>query len=138
MDHDHLVSERVIRAAIEVHRALGPGLLEDPYLTCMCVELAHMGIPFERERRFALEYRGVKVGDYIPDLIVANMVVVEVKSVHHIEPVFTAQVITYLRITKLRVGLILNFNAPKLIDGLKRVVLTSTNPAASPAPGTEP
>jgi len=123
MDHDHAVSERIIHAAIEVHRALGPGLLENPYLTCMCVELAHMGIPFERERRFHLEYRGVQVGDYIPDLIVANMVVVEVKSVHHIEPVFIAQVITYLRITKLRVGLILNFNSPKLIEGLKRVVL---------------
>ena len=65
----------------------------------------------------------MRVADYIPDLIVAGTVVVEVKSVHHLEPVFTAQVITYLRITKLRVGLILNFNAPKLIDGLKRVVL---------------
>jgi GxxExxY protein len=123
MDHDHLVSDRTIHAAIEVHRALGPGLLENPYLTCLCVELAHMEIPFERERRFPLEYRGVRVGDYIPDLIVAGTVVVEVKSVHHLEPVFTAQVITYLRITQLRVGLILNFNAPKLIDGLKRVVL---------------
>ena len=138
MDHDHLVSERVIRAAIEVHRALGPGLLEGPYLGCLCVELAHQGIPFDRERRFPLECRGVRVADYIPDLIVAGTVVGEVKSVHHLEPVFTAQVITYLRITKLRVGLILNFNAPKLIDGLKRVVLTSTNPAPSTAPGTEP
>lgn len=76
IDHDHLVSERVIRAAIEVHRALGPGLLENPYLTCLCVELAHMDIPIERERRFPLEYRGVQVGDCIPDLIVAGTVVV--------------------------------------------------------------
>ena len=62
------------------------------------------------------------IGDYIPDLIVENTVVVEVKSVSHLEPVFTAQVVTYLRLTKLRVGLILNFNEAKLIDGLKRVV----------------
>ena len=67
-------------------------------------------------------YRGEVIGEYIPDLIVENAVVVEVKSVSHIEPVFTAQVLTYLRITQLRVGLILNFNAAKLIDGLKRVV----------------
>ena len=67
-------------------------------------------------------YRGEVIGEYIPDLIVENAVVVEVKSVSHIEPVFTAQVLTYLRMTRLRVGLILNFNAAKLIDGLKRVV----------------
>ena len=70
-----------------------------------------------------MEYRGEVIGEYIPDLIVENTVVVEVKSVSHLEPVFTAQVVTYLRLTGLRVGLLLNFNAPKLIDGLKRVVL---------------
>ena len=94
MDHDHTVSERIIHAAIEVHRLLGPGLLENAYLTCLYVELAHMRIRFERERRFPVEYRGVRVGDYVPDLIVADTVVVEVKSVHNLEPVFTAQVIT--------------------------------------------
>ena len=70
-----------------------------------------------------MEYRGEVIGEYIPDLIVENTVVVEVKSVSHLEPVFTAQVVTYLRLTNLRVGLLLNFNAPKLVDGLKRVVL---------------
>ena len=123
MDHDHTVSDSVIGAAIDVHRHLGPGLLESVYLTCLCVQLAHNGIRFERERRIPMEYLGVHVGDYIPDLIVENTVVVEVKSVSHLEPVFTAQVITYLRITKLRVGLLLNFNVPKLVNGLKRVVL---------------
>jgi hypothetical protein len=68
-------------------------------------------------------HRGELIGEYIPDLIVENTVVVEVKSVSHLEPVFTAQVITYLRLTNLLVGLLLNFNAPKLVDGLKRVVL---------------
>jgi GxxExxY protein len=69
-----------------------------------------------------MEYRGELIGEYIADLIVENAVVVEVKSVSHLEPIFTAQVVTYLRLTNLRVGLLLNFNATKLIDGLKRVV----------------
>jgi len=70
MDHDHLVTDRVIGCAIEVHRALGPGLLERAYLLALCAELAHAGIAFERERSFAMVYRDVDVGVYIPDLIV--------------------------------------------------------------------
>jgi GxxExxY protein len=123
MDHDHDISERIIGGAIEVHRSLGPGLLESAYLASMCIELRHLGVRFARERRIPLVYRGLRVGEYIPDLIVENTVVVEIKSVAHLEPVFTAQLLTYLRITGLRVGLLLNFNAPKLVDGLKRVVL---------------
>lgn len=123
MDHDHVVTDRVIGCAIEVHRVLGPGLLERAYLTALCVELAHCGLQFERERPFPLLYRGVDVGAYVPDLIVEGKAVIEVKSVSHLEPLFTAQVITYLRITGLRVGLLLNFNRPKLMDGIKRVVL---------------
>jgi GxxExxY protein len=123
MDHDQIVSDRIIGCAIEVHRNLGPGLLEKPYLVALCAELAHAGITFERERSFPMLYRGVELGTYIPDLIVEGTVIVEVKSVAHFDPVFTAQVITYLRITKLRVGLLLNFNRPKLMDGIKRVVL---------------
>jgi GxxExxY protein len=123
MDHDHTISDRIIGAAIEVHRQLGPGLLETPYQRALCIELTHQGMRIETNRRIPMEYRGEVIGEYIPDLIVENTVVVEVKSVSRLEPVFTAQVITYLRLTRLRVGLILNFNAPKLIDGLKRVVL---------------
>lgn len=123
MDHDHTISDRITHAAIEVHRHLGPGLLENVYLTCLCVQLAHDGLQFEKERRIPVEYLGVKVGEYIPDLIVENTVIVEVKTVHHLEPVFTAQILTYLRIPGLHVGLLMNFNASKLIEGLKRVVL---------------
>ena len=123
MDHDHLVTDRVIGCAIEVHRALGPGLLERAYLLALCAELAHTGIAFERERPFPMVYRDVDVGLYIPDLIVEGKAIVEVKSVTHLEPIFTAQLVTYLRITRLRVGLLLNFNRPKLMDGMKRVVL---------------
>ena len=117
------LTKEIIGAAIEVHRQLGPGLLETPYKRALCIELAHQGIRIETNRHIPMAYRGELIGEYIPDLIVENAVVVEVKSVSHLEPVFTAQVVTYLRLTNLRVGLLLNFNAPKLVDGLKRVVL---------------
>jgi GxxExxY protein len=123
MDHDQLISDRIIGAAIEVHRQLGPGLLETPYKRALCIELRYQALRVETSRQIPLQYGGELIGEYIPDLIVENTVVVEVKSVSHLEPVFTAQVVTYLRITNLRVGLLLNFNAPKLVDGLKRVVL---------------
>jgi GxxExxY protein len=123
MDHDHLVTDRVIGCAIEVHRALGPGLLERAYLLALCAELAHVGIPFQREQTFPLTYRGLQLADYIPDLIVEGTAIIEVKAVSHLDPIFTAQLVTYLRITQLRVGLLLNFNRPKLMDGIKRVVL---------------
>src|SRR5688500_19370048 len=103
MDHEQVLAERIIGCAIEVHRDLGAGLLERPYLIGLCVELAHCGIQFERERVIQLEYRDVRIGEYIPDLIVENKVVVEVKSVLRDEHVFTAQMLTYLRLTRLRV-----------------------------------
>jgi GxxExxY protein len=123
MDHDQQTTERIIACAIEVHRALGPGLLENAYLASLCIELAHNRIPFERERTLPLVYRGVSVGEYRLDLIVNRAVVVEVKSVLRFEPVFAAQLLTYLSITGLRVGLLLNFNKGVLKDGIKRIVL---------------
>ena len=123
MDHDQETTERIIGCAIEVHRALGPGLLENAYLRSLCVELAHQGIPFESESTLPLVYRGVPVGEYRLDLVVNRTVVVEAKSVLRWEPVFAAQVLTYLRITGLRVGLLLNFNKSVLKDGIKRIVL---------------
>jgi len=122
MDHDQIVSNKVIGAAIEVHRSLGAGLLESAYQTALCVELAHQGVRFTRQVVYSLEYRGTIVGEYRPDLIVENTVVVEIKSVLRLEQVFTAQLLTYLRITGLRVGLILNFNQNVLKDGIKRIV----------------
>ena len=122
MDHDQIVSNKVIGCAIEVHRVLGAGLLESAYHTALCVELAHSGVPFTRKEKHLLEYRGVIVGEYYPDLLVDNTVVVEIKSVLRMESVFTAQLLTYLRITGLHVGLILNFNQNVLKDGIKRVV----------------
>ena len=89
----------------------------------MCVELDHCGVSFKCEPHLRLEYRGFPIGEYVPDLIVEDNLIVEVKSVAHLDPLFTAQVITYLRMTKLRVGLLINFGQPKLIEGLKRIVL---------------
>lgn len=123
LDHDYAVSDKVIGCAIEVHRVLGPGLLERPYLLAMCLELEHAGLSFSCEPDLNLEYRGVPIGEYIPDLVVENTAILEIKSVSNLDPVFTAQILTYLRITKVRVGLLLNFNRPKLSDGIKRVVL---------------
>lgn len=102
---------------------MGAGLLEKPYTLAMCIELASQDIGFERERLVPLTYKGIRVGAYRPDLIVDGRVVVEVKSVLHLEPVFTAQMLTYLRITNIRTGLILNFNRPVLREGIKRFVL---------------
>jgi GxxExxY protein len=116
-------TEPIIGCAIEVHRELGPGLLEAPYHGAMCIALTAAGLSFEREKPFPALFKGVRVGDYRPDLIVNAEVVVEIKSVERYDPVFLAQMLTYLRITKLSVGLIINFNRPQLIQGIKRVSL---------------
>ena len=123
MDHEQELTERIIGCAIAVHRALGPGLLESVYVGALCIELAHEGISYERERRVPLEYRGASIGDYRIDLVVENRVIIEIKSVVRLEPVFGAQVLTYLKISGLRVGLLLNFNKGVLKDGIKRFVL---------------
>ncbi len=123
MEQRDPLTERIIGCAIEVHRHMGAGLLERAYALAMRVELAANGMGFEYERQVPLTYKGVLVGEYRPDLIVEGQVVVEVKSVLHFEPVFTAQMLTYLRITNIRTGLLLNFNRPVLREGIKRFVL---------------
>lgn len=123
MEQRDPLTERIIGCAIEVHRHLGAGLLEKAYSLALRVELASNGIGFEYERPVPLTYKGVLVGEYRPDLIVEGQVVVEVKSVLNFEPVFTAQMLTYLRITTIRTGLLLNFNRPVLREGIRRFVL---------------
>lgn len=122
MDHDQEISERVIGCAIEVHRVLGPGLLESAYEEALCLELASAGVPFKRQLIVPVFYKGQPVGEYRLDLLVADTVVVEIKSVERMDPVFVAQVLTYLRATEKRVGLVINFNSRLLRDGIKRVV----------------
>lgn len=122
MVHDYQVSGLVIGCAIEVHKSLGPGLKESSYAAALCEAFNAKNIRYERERTLPVDFQGVRVGLYRPDLIVENTGVVEVKSVDRLVPVFTSQLVSYLRITKLRVGLILNFNCPTMAEGVKRVV----------------
>lgn len=116
-------TERIIGCAIEVHRLLGPGLLESVYEQALCVEMETAGLTFTRQVGIPVHYKGELIAQHRPDLVVADLVVVEVKSVEKFNPVFTAQMLTYLRITGLRAGLILNFNRAVMKEGIKRVML---------------
>jgi GxxExxY protein len=117
------VTERIIGCAIEVHRHLGPGLLESVYESAMCLELRSARLPFERQVGVPLFYKGELIAEHRPDLVVDGQVVVEIKSVERFNPVFLAQMFTYLRVTGLHVGLILNFNRAVMKDGVRRVSL---------------
>ncbi len=113
----------IIGAAIEVHRALGPGLLESLYGQCLAIELEELGTHVRREVPIPIVYRGLKIAPaYRIDLLVEEQIIVEVKSVLRLEPVFKAQLLTYLRLTNLRVGFLLNFNNAVLKDGITRMV----------------
>lgn len=122
MDRDTTTTAKIIGCAIEVHKRLGPGLLEHVYQVALAEELRKSGIQFRREPTIDVKIDGRALGAYRPDFIVEGMVVAEVKSVAH-DPVFTAQILTYLRLTGLHVGLILSFNHPLMKDGIRRVVL---------------
>jgi len=117
------LTRRIIGCAIAVHRYLGPGLLESVYRTALAIEMELDGVSFDRERAVAITYRGNTLGEFHPDFIVQDEVVVEVKSVSAHDRVFDAQVLTYLRLTGLNKGLLLNFGRPVLKDGIKRFVL---------------
>jgi GxxExxY protein len=119
----NVITGQIIGAAIEVHRILGPGLLESTYMPCLLFELAMSNLRFSTERAVPILYKGVKLdAKYRIDLLVENLVVVEVKSVDQLMPVHQAQVLTYMRLTESPAGLLINFNVPKLIDGVKRLM----------------
>jgi len=125
VDGNTELTERIIGCALEVHRRLGPGLLENVYESALCIELTVNGLAFTRQVGIPLYYRGELIAEHRPDLIVEGEVVVEVKSVERLAPIYWAQVLTYLRATGLRVGLLLNFNSPTLRAGTRRVVLNA-------------
>jgi len=117
------VTRQIIGAAIEVHRALGPGLLESVYQSCLQFELTSRKIRFVVERSIPIVYKGMPLGvNYRVDLIVEDLVVVEVKSVVAVAPVHEAQLLTYLRLTRCPAGLLINFNVPRLVDGVHRKI----------------
>jgi GxxExxY protein len=117
-------TEAIIGAAIEVHKHLGPGLLESAYEECLCHELHLRNIPFQRQVPLPVVYKGTKLDcGYRIDLLVKNEVVVELKAIDSILPIHEAQALTYMRLGSWKVGLIINFNVPIIVKGIKRLVL---------------
>ena len=117
------LTEKIIGCAIEVHRTLGPGLLESTYESALCIEFQLAGLNFQRQLVVPVAYKGQPVGDYRLDLVVEKLVVLELKSVDRFDPIFEAQLLAYMKITGLKRGLLLNFNSRLLKDGIKRLVL---------------
>jgi GxxExxY protein len=124
---DKAITEKIIGCAIEVHRQLGPGLLEGTYEAAMCIELAAAGLKHVRQPVFPVVYKQQLIGEYRLDLIVENAVVVEIKSVDRFDPIFEAQVLTYLKVTGKRIGLLINFNSRLVKDGIRRFILEPHN-----------
>lgn len=122
--HVNELTYEIIGAAIEVHRMLGPGLLESSYRECLCRELLVRGVSFRRERGVPLEYKGVRLDyGYRVDILVDDLVVVELKAVDALSPVHEAQLLTYLRLGGWKIGLLINFNVVVLKDGIRRRIL---------------
>jgi GxxExxY protein len=121
---DEALTQQVIAAALEVHKQLGPGLLESAYETCLAHELSLRKISFEKQKRLPVVYKGVALDcGYRMDLVVENRVVIELKCVEKLLPVHEAQLLTYLRLANLPVGLLFNFYSARLMDGFRRMVL---------------
>jgi GxxExxY protein len=114
---------RIIGCAIRVHSELGPGFLETIYASALEVEFAHEGIAFEREKPIVVRYRDEVIAGQRLDFVVNEQVILEIKAANRLEPVFQAKLISYLRATKLRVGLLINFNVPLVKDGITRIVV---------------
>jgi GxxExxY protein len=118
------VAKTIVDAALKVHRALGPGLLESVYELCLAHELRRRGVQVESQVKLPISYEGLKIDAGLRlDLIVAQQVIVEVKAVEKLHPVYDAQLLSYLRLTGLKLGLLINFNVPLIRDGIKRIIL---------------
>ena len=126
------ITKLVIGFAIEVHRALGPGLLESAYEECLCYELAREGIRFQRQVALPVRYKGVTLDcGYRMDLLLDNLVIIEIKAVESLCAIHEAQLLTYLKLAEKPVALLINFNVPVLKQGLKRIVNHYVDPSAS-------
>ncbi|SIO38285.1 GxxExxY protein [Singulisphaera sp. GP187] len=122
--NDQDLTGRVIGSAIEVHRVLGPGLLESAYEECLCYELRQNNILFQRQQKLPVHYKDVPLDcGYIMDIVIPKCLVIELKTVERLAPIHEAQLLTYLKLSKIRLGLLLNFNVPVLKEGIKRMIL---------------
>jgi len=123
MERVNRITERIIGATIEVHRALGPGLLESTYEACLTFELVQRGLKVEQQKPLPVVYREVKLDcGYRLDLLVEETVIIEIKAVDHLAPIYQAQLLSYLRLSGYKVGLLINFNVKVLKNGIRRVV----------------
>ena len=123
MDINYLTGE-IIGAAIEVHKALGPGLLESAYEECLSREFGLRQLHFKRQQAIPVEYKGVKLDcGYRIDFLLEDLVILELKSVDSLQPIHEAQLLTYLKLTGLKVGLLINFNVPVLKQGIRRLII---------------
>jgi len=117
------ISEKIIGCAIEVHKSLGPGLLESAYLECLFYELQEVGLKVEKQKPLPLVYKEVKLDvGYRIDLVVEGKVIIELKSVEALNEIHIAQVLTYLKLTGCKLGLLMNFNVLRVVEGIKRLV----------------
>jgi GxxExxY protein len=124
LSHGGDITRQIIGQAMRVHRRLGPGLLESVYEACLCHELRRSDTPFRRQVRLPVLYDNVQLDcGYIADIVVSGEVLLELKSVEHMLPLHEAQLLTYLRLSTCRIGLLINFNTASLTDGIKRYVL---------------
>ncbi len=120
---DEELAKRIIGAAIEVHRTLGPGFLERVYEEALCYELTEALVPFERQKRLVIPYKKILIDGHRVDLLVGNRIIVELKCADDFSPIHQAQLISYLKAAGLRLGLLVNFKVVLLKDGIKRIVL---------------
>jgi len=123
IDFFNTITRKIIICSIEVHKTLGPGLLESIYENALCIELQENHLTVERQVSVPITYKGCPLGEYRLDLLVEREIIVELKSVERIDPVHEAQLLTYLKITEKRLGLLINFNVPILKNGIKRIIL---------------
>jgi GxxExxY protein len=125
------LTRKVIGCAIEVHKALGPGFLENAYEQALKIELGYRGLSFKCQCAYKLDYKGNPIGECRLDLVVEDKLVLELKAVDALHPIHTAQLLSYLKATRLPLGLLINFNVPVLKDGLRRLILTNSATSAS-------
>ena len=116
------LTEQIIGMAIAVHRELGPGLLESTYEACMAYEMTERGLPFVRQKPLSVVYKNKKIDGYRIDFLVADSIIVEIKSIERMDAIHAAQILTYLKLSGCRIGLLINFNVPLLKDGIRRFV----------------
>lgn len=122
-ENDDPLTRKIIACAIEVHKRLGPGLLEKLYKEAMVIELELNNLKAEKNVKIPVEYRGKFIGEYFIDLLIEDKVILELKSVERYDTVFEAQILSYMKLTEKKVGLLINFNSKMVKDGIKRFVL---------------